>query len=172
MVRVKSMPSKLSFSCSPLSGSSYGKTPPLALVFSSMRPLTSVSASLLSKDCIACSVDSTLLAALKSRAFCRFVCGSSRKDFFAAALLKQYSLPSLSVQVMVQLVATCWPCASPSAHWPPNCGAGVCAGEAAGGAAARASGSASSSATIGSAAAHQATVLLQRLRVACFMADP
>src|SRR5207248_2905852 len=36
------------------------------------------------------------------------------------ALLKQYVLPSLSFQLMLQVVGTCWPSARPSAHWPPN----------------------------------------------------
>jgi len=35
------------------------------------------------------SVDSTLLAAMKSRAFCRFSLGFSRKVFSTLSLLKQ-----------------------------------------------------------------------------------
>ena len=135
MVRVKSMPSKVSFSCAPFSGSSSGKTPLLAWLVDSISFLTTPSASLLSKACIAFSVDSVLLAAMKSRAFCRFALGFLRKVALAAALLKQYVLPSLSVQVMLQFVVTCCPSASPSAHWPSNC---TCAGVAAAPAAARA----------------------------------
>ena len=89
MVRVKSMPSNASFSCVPSAGSPNGKRPPLALARSSMSPLTNVSASPLSKFCIAFSVESALLAAMKSRAFCRFAPGFSRKDFLASSLLKQ-----------------------------------------------------------------------------------
>ena len=72
MVRVKSMPSKMSFSCAPSSESWSGNTPLFAAVVLPISRLTTVSASSLSKYCIAFSVDSTLLAAMKSRAFCRF----------------------------------------------------------------------------------------------------
>ncbi len=38
---------------------------------------------------MAFSVDSTLLAAMKARALCRFSVGFSRKDFLASSPLKQ-----------------------------------------------------------------------------------
>src|ERR1019366_1373125 len=102
-------------------GSSSGNTPLFAFSVSLITPLTTVSASPLSKYCMTFSVDSTLLAAMKSCAFCRFSLGLSKNDFLAASLLKQYTLSSLSVQVSAQLVITCRPCARPCVHCPPNC---------------------------------------------------
>src|ERR1700722_7746005 len=96
-----------------------------------MTSLTTASASDPVKSCMAFSVDSTLLAAANSCARCRFSAGLCKNVFFAPSLLKQYVLPSLSVQVVVQLVITCWPSASPWAHCPPNCGAGGEAGASA-----------------------------------------
>src|SRR3984957_5595700 len=96
-----------------------------------MTSLTTASASDPVKSCMAFSVDSTLLAAANSCARCRFSAGLCKNVFFAPSLLKQYVLPSLSVQVVVQLVITCWPSASPWAHCPPNCAAGGEAGASA-----------------------------------------
>src|SRR6202158_325119 len=121
MVRVKSMPSKLSLRWSPLRGSSNGKIPLLAFSFAPIDALTSASASLPEKSCMAFSVDSTLLAAMKSRARFKFSSGLSKNDFLALSPLKQYALPSLSVQVVVQSVITSRPSATPSVHCPPNC---------------------------------------------------
>src|ERR1700761_4528174 len=124
MVRVKSTSSYTSLSLSPFKGSSKGKVPPLALDFDSIRSFTTFSASVPVYSCMAFSVSSTLVAAAKSRAFCRFSVGFCKKTFFALSLEKQYFLPSLSVQVTEQLVATCWPSAKPSRHCPPNSAAG------------------------------------------------
>ena len=56
---------------------------------------------------MAVSVDSTLLAAMNSRARSSFSVGFDRNDVFAAWVLKQNSLPSLSFQVTEQSVMTC-----------------------------------------------------------------
>src|SRR5882757_1895526 len=87
-----------------------------------MSFLTSASASVPVKYCIAFSVDSTLLAAANSRALWIFSTGLCKNDLLELSLLKQYFFPSLSVQLLEQLVITCWPLANASAHWPPNSG--------------------------------------------------